>query len=141
MTDLRIVREVSSVSRATDDDKWMNLRGTRDGSMITADWFLGMAMEGRCFGVNNALDTTPDTFNAAYADAQQDLYITVPSGITIIPVFIQINMEDTGTQAEMDILAVAGSSYDRTGVSSSTTPTIFNMRMDAPHASLCVAEA
>ncbi len=139
MSDLRIRREVSSVTRGTSDDKWMNVRGTRDGSMVTCDWFTGMAMEGRAFGINTGVDTSPDTFNAAYAAAEPDILITVPSGTTIIPVFIQVNMEDTGTAAVVDIVAVASSVYD--AATTSDDLTIKNMRMDAPNSSLCSAVA
>lgn len=139
MSDLRIRREVSSVTRGTSDDKWMNLRGTRDGAMVTCDWFTAMAMEGRVFGVNTGVDTSPDTFTAAYDAAKPDMLITVPSGTTIIPVFIQVNMEDTGTAAVLDIVAVASSVYDDDTTSDDLT--IYNMRMDAPNASLCKAVA
>ncbi len=139
MSDPRIIQEVSAVTRLTDDDQWMNLRGTRDGSMISADWLTAMALEGRCFGANTGVDTSPDTFTAAYTAAKPDLLITVPAGTTIIPVFIQINMEDTGTAAIMDWMAVASSVYD--AAYTGTDVTIYNMRMDAPRASLCTVGA
>jgi len=117
----------------------MDLRGTRDGSMISADWLTAMALEGRCYGVNTGVDTSPDTFTAAYDATKPDLLVTVPSGTTIIPVFIQINMEDTGTADIMDWVAVASSVYD--AAYTGTACTIYNMRMDAPHASLCTCAA
>ena len=139
MSDLRIRRQVSSVTRATDDDKWMNLRGTRDGAMISADWLTAMALEGRCYGINTGIDTSPDVFTAAYTAAKPDILVTVPTGTTIIPVFIQVNMEDTGTAAVMDIMAVASSVYD--AVTTDDDLVIYNMRMDAPNSSLCQAVA
>ena len=139
MSDLRIRQETSSVTRLTDDDQWMNLRGTRDGAMISADWLTAMAMEGRCYGINTGVDTSPDTFTAAYTAAKPDILVTVPSGTTIIPVFIQINMEDTGSAAIMDWVAVASSVYDADVTD--TDLTIYNMRMDAPNSSLCSAGA
>ncbi len=139
MSDLRIRRQVSSVTRATDDDKWMNLRGTRDGAMISADWLTAMALEGRCFGVNSGTDTQAVTHNAAYAATEPDMLITVPSGTTIIPVMIQVNFEDTSTAIAVDCMAVATSVYD--AVTTDTDLTIHNMRMDAPNDSLCQAVA
>jgi len=139
MSDLRLRRQTSSVTRLSDDDRWMDLRGTRDGSMITADWLTAMALEGRCFGCNTGVDTSPDTFTAAYDATKPDILVTVPSGTTIIPVFIQVNMEDTGTVAVVDIVAVASSVYD--AAYTGTALTIYNMRMDAPYASLCTAAA
>lgn len=137
MSDLRIRRQVSSVTRATDDDKWMNLRGTRDGAMISADWLTAMALEGRCFGVNSGTDTQAVTHNATYLATEPDMLITVPSGTTIIPVFIQTNFEDTDTPAVVDVVAVATSVYD--AVTTDTDLTIYNMRMDAPYTSTCQA--
>lgn len=139
MSDLRIKQEVSSVTRLTDDDQWMNLRGTRDGAMVSADWLTAMALEGRCYGINTGVDTSPDTFNAAYAAAEPDILVTVPSGTTIIPVFIQVNFEDTGTVDVLDVVAVASSVYD--AATTSDALTIYNMRMDAPNSSLCSAVA
>lgn len=138
MSDLRIRRQVSSVTRATDDGKWMNLRGTRDGSMVSADWLTAMALEGRCFGANAGTATTTGTTSPAYANTMPDLLITVPEHTTIIPVMIQVNMEDTGSADILDILALASSSYDTTSVTD-VDLTIYNMRMDAPNASLCSA--
>ncbi len=138
MSDLRIRRQVSAVTRGTDDDKWMNLRGTRDGAMISADWLTAMALEGRCFGVNSGTDTQAVTGNAGIAVATEpDMLITVPSGTTIIPVFIQTNFEDTDTAAVVDVMAVATSVYD--AATTDTDLTIYNMRMDAPVTSECQA--
>ncbi len=139
MSDLRIRRQVSAVTRGTDDDKWMNLRGTRDGAMISADWLTAMALEGRCFGVNSGTDTQAVTHNPVYAATEPDMLITVPSNTTIIPVMIQVNLEDTSTAAVLDIMAVATSVYDAT--TTDTDLTIYNMRMDAPNTSLCQAVA
>ena len=140
MSDLRIKREVSSVTRYTDDDQWMNLRGTRDGAMVSADWLTAMALEGRCFGCNTGTGTSPDTFNPAYTDGQQDLYLPVPSGTTIIPVFIEVCFEDTGSADVMDVVAVASSTYDD-ATTEHSNPTVYNMRMDAPHTSAITAMA
>lgn len=140
MSDLRIKQQVSSVARATDDNKWMNLRGTRDGAMISVDWLTGMVLEGRCFGVNAGIGTTVQTFSPAFAATMPDLLVAVPSETTIIPVMIQVNMEDTGGADILDICALASSGYDITGLTDNDL-TIYNMRMDAPETSLCAASA
>ena len=140
MSDLRLKRQVSSVTRLNDDAQWMNLRGTRDGAMISADWLTAMALEGRCFGVNAGTATAPATLRAAYADGEQDLYIIVPDGTTMIPVFIQINFEDTGSVDVVDVMAVASSTYDAS-VTATATQTIYNMRMDAPYTSGCTSSS
>lgn len=139
MSDLRIKRQVSQVARVTDDEQWMNARGTRDGAIITADWMTAMAMQGRCFGVNTGTDTQPTTFNATWAAAEPDLYITAPKGTTIIPVMIQINFEDLGTGEVLDVYAIASSTSDTSLSGTALTPSIYNMRMDKPFKSLCTA--
>ncbi len=145
MSDLRVRRETSSVTRFTDDHQWMNLRGTRDGAMVTADWLTAMALEGRCFGCNTGTGTLPDTMNPG-SDAtgvvatEQDLYLPVPSGTTIIPVFIEVCLEDTGTTLAADIFAIASSTYDA-DTTEHSNPTVYNMRMDAPHTSAITAMA
>ena len=139
MSDLRIKKQVSQVTRVTSDEQWMNLRGTRDGAMITLDWMTAMAMQGRCFGVNYGTDTQAKTFNPAFANTDPDLYITVPSGTTIIPLFIQVNFEDTGTGEVVDVYAISSPTYDVGLSGTDLTSSIYNMRMDKPFSSLCTA--
>ncbi len=137
MSDVRIVREVSSVSRGTSDGDLMALRGTRDGAVFTADWYLAAALEGRAFGVNAGTGTGPITFNAgALIVAEPDVCITVPDGTTIIPVLIEYALETTGAGAS-DIVAVASSATQV--ITAGDAKTIYNMRTDAPVASNCTA--
>jgi hypothetical protein len=116
-----------------------DLRMLRDGSPVMIDWLTAKAIEGKVFCVQSGLLTTPDALNATIADGEQDVLINVPSGTTIIPVYISIDFEDTGTAQVMDVLAVASNIYDNTGLSA-TTETIYNMRTDkATNGSQCAA--
>jgi len=139
MSDVRVVREVSSVTRNTSDGALRALRGTRDGAAFSADWYLAHALEGRAYAINTATASTPDTLtaNAGLLVAQQDAYITIPSGTTVIPVLIEISLEDLGSAGACDICACASTTVD-TAVSA-TSVTIMNMRTDAPQSSLCTA--
>jgi len=141
MSDLRLKTGVSSVARPTGDDLWTPLRGTRDGAMFTADWVLAHALEGRCFGCNSGTGTTAVTHNATYTAAKPDMLITVPSGTTIIPVFIETSMENTGTAAITTIVACASSVYD--AATTDDDLVIYNMRIQtsAPRTSSCQAVA
>jgi len=114
-------------------------RAMRDGSLYTNNWFMAQAIKGRAFGVNGGVLTTPLTLNATIADGEQDLLVNVPTNTTIIPVYIAVDFEDTGTAQVLDVLAVASDIYDN--ANTSTAKTIYNMRIDQPAASRCSAMA
>ena len=142
MSDVRVVREVSSVSRGTSDGDLMALRGTRDGAVFTADWFLAAALEGRAFGVNAGTGTSPITTNAgALIVAEPDLLIQVPAGTTIIPVYIEYAFEDTGAAGPLEVIAMASSAATQAASGTAGTAlTIYNMRTDAPNSTNCTAD-
>ena len=139
MTDLRIKSGVSSVDRGVSDATPVDVRGTRDGAMFIAPWLTALALEGRCFGINTGTGTTPDGLGAAYDATKPDAYITVPAGTTIIPVFIEVTIEDSDTVQPniIDCMAVLSSVADT--ATTSTPVTIYNMRTDAPITSNCTA--
>ena len=142
MSDVRVVREVSTVSRGTSDGDLMALRGTRDGAVFSADWFLAAALEGRAFGVNSGTGSSPTTTNAgALVVAEPDLLIQVPAGTTIIPVYLGYAIEDTGGTGAMEVVAVASSATTQAASGTAGTAlTIHNMRTDDPVASNCTAD-
>ncbi len=109
----------------------------RDGGVITYDWIQAAVAEGRVHGVNTATGTTPDTFNATYAAGEQDLYVYVPAETLIIPLYIGIGFEDTGTAQVMDVLA----GYSLNGDSSvtGTSETIYNYKTGSSVATSCTA--
>lgn len=139
MSDLRIKRRVSAVPRGNADGFPIELRGTRDGAMFTAPWLTALSLEGRCFGINTATGTSPDTFTTDYTATKPDAYIAVPPGTTIIPVFIEVVNEDTDAAGVVDCMAVASNGQDTSG--GGTAVTIYNMRTDAPIKSNCTASA
>lgn len=141
MADLRIKSGTSSVAYGSDDSSLVEIRGTRDGAMVTAPWLTALALEGRCFGMNTGTGGSPDTFIDAYQATKPDAYIAVPAGTTIIPVYIEISWEDTDVDVTnpMHCMAVLSSVVD---TSAGGTPvTSRNMRTDAPIKSLCKCTA
>ena len=137
-TDMRGLSGTSSVSRATDDRHVMDLRMTRDGAPFTADWLLGAALEGRVFCAQAGLLSTAITWTATATNDQTKpaVFLSVPSGTTIIPVSIELYMEAFGTTAQFECEAITGTG----GVSASgTAMVITNMRTDAPVSSTCTA--
>ena len=139
MSDVRIARGVSSVTRGTSDGDLMALRGTRDGAVFSADWYLAAALEGRAFGVNVGTATTPISMTVTALNvAKPDLAITVPAGTTIIPVLLEYAIEATSTAAVLEIVGVVSSAATQV-LSGGTALTIYNMRTDAPVPSNCSA--
>lgn len=114
-------------------------RLTRDGALFTSDWFLAQALAGNVFALNSGKLTTPDTFNATVADGEPDLLINVPTGRTVIPVYISVGFEDTGTALAVDTFAVISDQYDNAVTATAETSNIKNMRTDEPKKSLCSA--
>ena len=139
MADLRIKRAVSSVAHGNSDGTMVDVRGTRDGAMFTASWLTALALEGRCFCMNTATASSPDTFTTAYAATTPDAYIYVPPGTSIIPVNIEVVFEDTDYEAAVDVIALLSSTSDSSP--GNTSVTIHNMRTDDPIQSNCTAAA
>lgn len=126
----------SSVTRATQDLTDLDLRMTRDGAAFTADWLMGMCMEGRVFCAQAGLLTTPITWTATATNDQTKpaMFLDVPAGTTVIPLEISLYMEAYGTNALFECAAVTGTGAVDAG---STAGTITNMRTDAPYTSNC----
>jgi hypothetical protein len=109
------------------------IRMLRDGSVVNMPWVMAKAIEGKVYSVHSGIMTAPvagtDSSSGATA-AKPDLLITVPDRTTIIPVYISIDFEDTGTAAVVDVFAVASDVYDN--AVTATALTINNLRMDKP---------
>ena len=110
-----------------------------DGSLITADWVQAAIAEGIMHGVNTGTGTAPDTFNATYAAAEQDIYIFVPEGVVIIPTYIGVVFEDTGTAKKLDVFAAYSSNGDSAVTGDART--IYNVHTLASPGSACTATA
>ena len=128
----------SSPSRVTENSQ-VQQRALRDGSNVTVDWMQAAVMEGRVHGANHGTGTTPVATNATYADAEQDFYLYVPAGTVIIPLSIQIAMEDTGTILVTDTLAGYSSNGD--SAVTGTALTVRNFKTLGSSASNCTATA
>ncbi len=108
---------------------------SRDGAIFTMDWLMRQVMQGRVYGANVGTGTGPITFNATYAAAEPDLYIYVPTDTAIIPVYMSVQLEDTGTAAVMDVVACASSTGD--SAVTGTAITKYNLKTNAPFTSNC----
>lgn len=137
-TDIRgkVQTGYSGVSRVGSDGGTMDLRCARDGVLFTAPWLLAMAMEGRMYCAGAGSITTAITWEATAACdmTKAAVMVDVPSGTTIIPVSIQLQMEAFGTNAIFECAAHIGSGGITAG---GTAVTVTNLRSDAPDTTEC----
>ncbi len=124
-----IQRVGEGVSRATDV--------SRSGVLFTQDWVQRELFAGNVYGVMVGSATTPVTFNATYGAAEQDLYIYVPANVAIIPIYLSVGFEDTGTAQVMDVFASISATGD--SAVTGTALTKYNLRTDAPYTSSVTA--
>jgi hypothetical protein len=130
-------RQTTSVERVSEGAD-VYLRALRDGSLATADFVAAMSLEGRIFNVSGGVLTTPITITAgAMTATTPDAAITVPTGITILPLEILLQVEAVGTDAIFECMAAIGAGGSITTAGTAMTPT--NMRTDKPYSSACVA--
>lgn len=142
MTLLKVKGKQTSAIAVESEGSDVFIRGMRDGSLVNVPWLMAKAIEGKVFCANVGVMTGEDTFSPTIAAAMPDLLVTVPSGTTIIPVYLSVGFEDMGdnTAQVLSVFACSSNVYDNT--STGDTITICNMRTDkAAGGSQCVATA
>lgn len=128
-------RQTSAVSVGGEGDD-VYLRGLRDGTVLSADWILAQTIRGRlmCASAGSLSTAITWTATAACDQTKAAVMVDVPSGTTIFPLSINLQMEAYGTNAIFECAASTGSG----GVSAGgTAVTVANMRSDAPYKSNC----
>lgn len=112
-------------------------RALRDYSLVTANWMQALVLEGRVFGATAGSVTTPIT-GAAYAVNRPSMWVRVPSGTTIMPLYANIAVEDSaGTDNEIWLQYCQNDIGN--GTSTAATLGVLSYRSDAPLTSLCTA--
>lgn len=120
-------RQTSSVA-VESEGALVYVRAMRDGSIINVPWIMAKAIEGKVHAAQTGIMTGEETFATGITAAKPDLWVGVPEGTTIIPVYIGINFEDTGTAEALDVFACASNIYNV--ATTGTAITIANMRTD-----------
>lgn len=134
MADMRGVTASRTVNRSGGDDAYHAVRMWRDGSMSIVDLATVMAVEGYCYTANIGTLTTPIAGHVGIDDDQPEAVVDVPTGKTIIPVYISVYLEDSaGTDNEI----VYATSRANVGAGTSTAGTALNMATDNPNNSSC----
>jgi hypothetical protein len=133
MADMRVFAKQNSVGR--NPNSTVGWRGTSDGSGIVVPWVTALALEGRVFQANIGSASTPVSFaKTAYDSDQPQLVVDVPSGTSILPLKIELHLEDSaGTDNE--IMATVSTTI--VGAGTSTAVTQKNQRSDSPITSGC----
>lgn len=115
---------VASPERSTSDALEKACRLLRDGTLSMADFFVVCAMEGVLCHADVGTVTTPITFKTGFTVAQPELVVDVDEGYTILPVCLQVHLEDSaGTDNE---IAAHASKGTKVGAGTSTAITLRN---------------
>jgi len=108
--DIRILAQNLSPRRVADGN-FRGARGTRDGALFTSDWLQALIIEGRgyCAGIGllSAGEALPAT---AITTLRPSLWLRVPTGVTIMPFYAAVQVEDSGAANAFEVaLGVATS--------------------------------
>lgn len=119
------------------DGQEMTVRVARDGSLVVVRQDIAWVMEGRVFGANMGVLTTPLTF-LVYAANRPDAWLRVPDRTIIIPLYVGVTLEDAaGTDTEVRLSFCQNDIGNGTSTAAAAGP--LNMRSDALFTSNVVA--
>ncbi len=82
--------------RAESEGVSAEVKGTKRAELCVMDWLTEMALEGRAFQVRAGTITTPVAGDIAITDGASEMCVDAASGLTIIPVYLNINLEALG---------------------------------------------
>ncbi|MEE8473022.1 MAG: hypothetical protein V3S82_07625 [Dehalococcoidia bacterium] len=136
MSDLRLTRAINNPVRGTNDDQWMNMRGTRDGALFTASWFQALSLEGRVFACGIGTLSDGEALPAAVITTLRPmLWVRVPSGTTIMPVYASLQLE--AATGQLEAMVAIDQADMGNGTSSAADYGPLSLRTDAPVTSNC----
>lgn len=139
------MEELQLSARATQDTPQIaneaalgDLQMTRDGMLFVANSYRRALLAGRVFGANSGEGSGVAAFTGAFDADGPDFHLNVPVGTTIIPIMIEVIFEIVGTEATMEIIALASDTGDIScTVTGGEVETCVNMLIGGP-ASNCV---
>jgi len=133
----RVIQGIVGLDRRQIEGQYMSPALSRQGAAITLDWLTQLAIDGRTFHAQQGDAVTLVNFaETAYDEDQPQFALTVPQGTTVIPLSIDINLQDA---AGTDTHIVVSTTTNDIGDGTSTAATISAMRRDAPYSSQCSA--
>lgn len=137
--DLKVKAQQGSPERVAEGLP-IQLRSTRDGSVIQVPWVQALCLEGRVYGISYGaanLTLTIATFgtNASLALDETDLLQTIPETVAVIPVFFKVGFVGLGTAAEVSAVLAYGKGGVVSGGVTSIIP--YNYRPGSGNKSAC----
>lgn len=117
------------------DGNSAGVQGDRLGAIFTLDELRRLQAGGYGFVANGGTGTTPITFAGAYDADAPDFHIHVPANTAIIPTTIEVLYDAVGTEATMEILALASNTGDSTATG--TAVTAKNLHIGSSNTSGC----
>ena len=141
MADAKILRVTSNPARATADmpDQYSGARGTRDGCAFNADYLTNLAMQGRIFRASDADENDVLTSVATFAATTPAILLDVPSGVTCIPLLVNLRQNVGGTLASAPITVTLSIETAKVRYSTGGTAetNIISNRTDKPLSPAC----
>jgi len=116
-------------------EQYSGVRGTRDGSIFTADFMMGLAMQGRIFIASDADQNDTVTGQTSFANTTPTFLLNVPSGTTAIPLYAKLGQAGTVAGGAIDIIVEIDdiAAYSTGG----TSETVLCARTDNPIGNKC----
>lgn len=92
MADIRI-RVIQDSLPAAGENTWIEARGSKRGELYIADFYLRHVLERRAYQVRAGTITAPLTADVEITDAAAEMAVDAATGLTIIPVYLNAEVE------------------------------------------------
>ena len=113
-------------------------RLNKRGELVVSDWLQQAALDGYCFNVAEATPDTLLTGDVGYVATRVGFLLSVPSGVTVFPYWVNVAIEDSAGTDNYIIIGCDDSILYASGGTTACS-TINNVRTDNPRASVCTA--
>ena len=111
-------------------DKPAPPRATLDGAQFTTDWYMNHLLQGNVKMCNIGSASDPVTSAGAWVNTTPDIHMQIPSGTVVIPVSLELNIDLTIDDTDLELVVAFSNSLDTTD--SATGVTVYNMKNDLP---------
>jgi len=111
-----------------------NARMNPRGELIVPDWYTQLVLDGRVYNVSNAVQETAERISETARGSDNvnpSLLLDVPTGTTVIPLQVMLDLTTMGTSEDLTITLVTDDVVRRSSGGAAITP--INMRKDDPN--------
>lgn len=138
MSDIKLEPIVKTPSRNTADTAaTKNVRGTRDGTLFTADWLTNLALQGRIYVCSDADQNDVVVGATSFATTTPTFLLDVPAGTAAIPLFVQLVQAGSVAGAAIDVLIEFDNAARYTSGGTNETTGLLSTRTDQPLSAKC----